>query len=181
MKQVRLGISRSMKYVGVLVGIMEIWKMDLRNIYFSILYPSPVINLWVSLVRNSKQRTLLQNTCHSTVSGIDSQWKATQRTNGIFHWWRSLTNCRRPQFLSFPEGRLPCPATFLIPSPGPRTWALAQLTADMNKHFNPNAPFKMAQDVSLIQYFHKMLSQWHLWKAKRLLFMTVCADHGYGT
>ena len=103
---------------------------------------------------------------------------AAQRINRIFDWLRSLLSCRGPWgLLYFPDGRPPWHATSSVQSPGPKTSAPA---VEMSKHFNPNAPFKMAQDVSLIQHFHKRFGQWHLWKVKRLLFMTICADCGYG-
>lgn len=63
----------------------------------------------------------------------------------------------------------------LGPDPHPSSFDYVK----MSKHFNSNAPFKMAQDTTLIQHFHKRFGLWHLCKVKRLLFMTICADCGY--
>lgn len=112
LKQIRSGISRSKRYVGVLVGIMEIWKIDLRNTYFSILCPIPTINPRVAWWGTANKRSYYKITYHSIVSGNHSLWKAAQRTKGIFAWWRTLS--RRPQVLYLLEERLPWYSILLI-------------------------------------------------------------------
>lgn len=58
-----------------------------------------------------------------------------------------------PRFFTSQKEGFPDMPFSSLQSSGPWTRAPTHLTAEMNKHFTPNAPCKMAQDVGLLQLF----------------------------
>lgn len=178
MKQVRLGISRSMKYVGV----MEIWKMDLRNTYFSILCPIPIIKS-LSFSGGEQHTEDVITKC----TPLNSFWYQLPVEG-------SSENKRNLCLMEIPEQLQKTPGSLL-----PRRKASLTCHSPHSSHRAPEPepqliwlqkwisilpqmpPVRWHKMSVCYNYFHKMLGQWHLWKAKRLLFIIVCAECGYGT
>lgn len=167
------------------MGILENWSETDLPLHSLFWHPSPItINPWVSLRVEGGQRT--KGSCYKTYAApLFLVPTACMRVGSSEHkqnlWLISIpAQCRGPWgFLYLPKERWPWHATSSIQSSGPRTSPQLFDYVKMSTHFNSNAPFKMAQDTTLIQHFHKRFGLWHLCKVKRLLFMNLCADCGY--